>query len=49
METCVIESQKMYTTTPKSVTYRKHVLHEVEPDEFVSEKRAGRCFYSSLK
>lgn len=35
METCVIESQKMYTTTPKSVAYRKHVLHEVEPDEFV--------------
>ncbi|KAG4070178.1 hypothetical protein HA402_003868 [Bradysia odoriphaga] len=34
METCVIESQKMYSTTPKSVTYRKHVLHEVEPDEF---------------
>lgn len=36
METCVIESQKMYSTTPKSVAYRKHVLHEVEPDEFVS-------------
>lgn len=37
METCVIESQKMYSTTPKSVTYRKHVLHEEEPGEFVSE------------
>lgn len=37
METCVVESQKMYLLTPKSVTYRKHVLHETEPGEFVSD------------
>lgn len=36
METCVIESEKMYQSTPKSITYRKHCLHEKEPDEFVS-------------
>lgn len=36
METCVVESHKMYLTTPKSVTFRKHVLHEIEPGEFVS-------------
>lgn len=35
METCVIKSQKMYLSTPKSVTYRKNVLHETEPGEFV--------------
>lgn len=35
METCVIASHKMYLSTPKSITYRKHVLHEREPDEFV--------------
>lgn len=35
METCVVESQKMYQCTPKSVTYRKHVLRETEPGEFV--------------
>lgn len=36
METCVVESQKMYLSTPKSVTYRKHVLRETTPGEFVS-------------
>lgn len=35
METCVVESQKMYLSTPKSVTYRQHVLREQEPGEFV--------------
>lgn len=37
METCVVESQKMYLSTPKSVTYRKHVLRDTTPGEFVSE------------
>lgn len=37
METCVIASQKIYVSTPKSVTYRKNVLHENEPNEFVSK------------
>lgn len=37
METCVVESHKMYLTTSKSITYRKHVLHENEPGEFVSQ------------
>lgn len=36
IETCVVESQKMYLSTPQSVTFRKHVLREVEPNEFVS-------------
>lgn len=36
METCVIESQKMYLSTPKSISYRKHVIHDKEPGEFVS-------------
>lgn len=35
METCVVESQKMYLSTPKSVTYRKHVLRDTQPGEFV--------------
>lgn len=35
IETCVVESQKMYLSTPKSITYRKHVLRETELDEFV--------------
>ncbi|XP_055709759.1 TBC domain-containing protein kinase-like protein [Phlebotomus papatasi] len=34
METCVIDSQKLYTSTPKSLAYRKHVLHEQEPSQF---------------
>lgn len=36
METCVIDSQEMYVSTPKSICYRKHVIHETEPGEFVS-------------
>lgn len=35
IETCVVESQKMYLSTPKSITFRKHVLREKELDEFV--------------
>jgi len=35
METCVIESQKMYLNTPKSITYRKYVLHDTEPGKYV--------------
>lgn len=27
MENCVIESQKMYECTPKSITHRQHALH----------------------
>lgn len=35
MEICVVESQKMYKSTPKSVAWRKHVQRDTEPDEFV--------------
>lgn len=35
METCVIASHKMYSKTPKSISYRKHVLHDKEHDEYV--------------
>lgn len=35
METCVVESQKMYQSTPKSVAWRKHVQRDTEPGEFV--------------
>lgn len=58
METCVVESQKMYLSTPKSVTYRKHVLRDKEPGEFVSciapkrqsfvELRESFLFFSKL-
>lgn len=34
METCVIESQKMYISTPKSITWRKHVVHDKNVNEF---------------
>jgi TBC domain-containing protein kinase-like protein len=34
METCVNESQKMYEKTPKSVTFRKHVLRTEELEIF---------------
>lgn len=37
METCVVESLKMYLSTPKSVTHRKNVLNQNEPSEFVSK------------
>lgn len=36
MEHCVVESQKMYQSTPKSVAWRKHVQRDIEPNEFVS-------------
>lgn len=39
METCVIEPQEMYLSTPKSISYRKHILHEVEPGTFVRTLR----------
>lgn len=35
METCVVESQKMYLSTPKSISYRNHVLREIELGKFV--------------
>ncbi|XP_034671852.1 TBC domain-containing protein kinase-like protein [Drosophila subobscura] len=31
MEACVIESQKMYEATPKSITHRQHALHSQPP------------------
>ncbi|XP_059617401.1 TBC domain-containing protein kinase-like protein [Phlebotomus argentipes] len=34
METCVIDSQKLYVSTPKSLAYRKFVLHEKELGQF---------------
>ncbi|XP_053949913.1 TBC domain-containing protein kinase-like protein [Anastrepha ludens] len=34
METCVLESQKMYECTPKSVSHRFHVLREAPLSEF---------------
>ncbi|KAG5683837.1 hypothetical protein PVAND_013100 [Polypedilum vanderplanki] len=34
METCVNESQKMYEKTPKSITFRKHVLRTEELEIF---------------
>uniref|UniRef100_A0A1B0GKB9 TBC domain-containing protein kinase-like protein n=2 Tax=Lutzomyia longipalpis TaxID=7200 RepID=A0A1B0GKB9_LUTLO len=34
METCVIDSQKLYMSTPKSLAYRKYVLHEKDPGQF---------------
>lgn len=43
METSLIKSQKMYLTTPKSVTYRKHVLRECEPSEFVGFLNLSKC------
>lgn len=36
MENCVVESQKMYESTPKSVSHRFHVLRDQEPGPFVS-------------
>lgn len=39
METCMVSSQRMYTSTPKSISFRQHVLHGCdEPGEFVSPK-----------
>ncbi|XP_055379530.1 TBC domain-containing protein kinase-like protein isoform X2 [Condylostylus longicornis] len=34
METCVIETQKMYIFTPKSISWRKHVINQNDPTEF---------------
>lgn len=34
MENCVVESQKMYETTPKSVSHREHVIRDEKPQEF---------------
>ncbi|GAB0099395.1 TBC domain-containing protein kinase-like protein [Sergentomyia squamirostris] len=34
METCVIDSQKLYLCTPKSLTYRKYVSRERDPGQF---------------
>lgn len=34
MDTCVVESQKMYLSTPKSICYRKYVIHPEELGEF---------------
>ncbi|KAH8315054.1 hypothetical protein KR059_004624 [Drosophila kikkawai] len=31
MEGCVLESQKMYEVTPKSITHRQHALHQQQP------------------
>ena len=36
MESCVIESQKMYELTPKSIAHRQHVLRQQELNAFVS-------------
>lgn len=36
MESCVIESQKMYELTPKSISHRQHVVRDKELDGFVS-------------
>lgn len=40
METCVLASQQMYLSSPKSISYRKHVQQDTDqakrPDEFVS-------------
>lgn len=49
METCVASTQRMYTGTPPSVAYRKHVLHDREPGEFdiedqrLDELQAEQC------
>lgn len=37
METCVVDSLKMYLSTPKSVTFRTNVLHQNKSSEFVSK------------
>lgn len=37
MENCVIESQKMYESTPKSISHRLHVIREQELGPFVSK------------
>lgn len=37
MENCVLESQKMYECTPKSVSHRLHVLREEPLTEFVRQ------------
>lgn len=34
METCVNASQRMYASTPKSISFRQHVRHSEEPGEF---------------
>ena len=36
MESCVIESQKMYESTPKSIAHRQHVIKTKDLDAFVS-------------
>lgn len=46
MENCVVESQKMYETTPKSVSHRQHVLREDEPHDFV--RFSTNIVYASL-
>lgn len=46
METCVGASQRMYDETPKSISFRKHVLRNAEPDEFVSSQLS--CVIYSL-
>lgn len=35
MENCVIESQKMYECTPKSITHRQHALRTQAPHVLV--------------
>uniref|UniRef100_T1GJ66 Rab-GAP TBC domain-containing protein n=1 Tax=Megaselia scalaris TaxID=36166 RepID=T1GJ66_MEGSC len=34
MENCVLESQEMYETTPKSLSHREHILREEKPGEW---------------
>lgn len=43
IETCVIASQKMYLETPKSITYRKNVLHSGKASNFVCNNQIN-CF-----
>lgn len=48
MENCVIESQKMYECTPKSITHRQHALHtQLTTHHLVGRIHLySRCTYS---
>lgn len=49
METCVVESQKMYQSTPKSVAWRKHVQRDTELGEFVGFNTCSFIFKIRVK
>lgn len=45
MDGCVLESQKMYEATPKSITHRQHALRLQPPQALVSLEQNHGMFY----